>query len=413
MTAALNLTIDRLGHLGNGVVKTAEATIFVPGVLPGEQVEGVLSGDTLQEVRIITPSSERVKPPCPHAKSCGGCQLQHASDGFVANWKQEVVRQALSLQGLAAPITGPTLTSPSNSRRRATLSGRRTKGGTLLGFHAKGRDLIIAIPQCKLLHPDLMAGLPALEALVSFGGSRSTELSLTVTQSLGGLEVVVTGGKPADAEMQMELARMAERFALSRLTWEGEIVAQRSEPVLKIGAARVAFPPAAFLQATAEGEAALIATVRRYVGDARRVADLFCGIGTFALPLAETAEVHAVEGLPALTQALDKAARGTPGLKRIATETRDLFRRPLEPDELKKLDAVVIDPPRAGAESQCRKLAEAKVPVIAMVSCNPVTFARDARILCESGYQIEQIQVVDQFRWSVHIELVARFIRPK
>lgn len=409
MTAPLEVKIDRLGHRGDGIAKGANGPIFVSGMLPDEVVTGVLQGDQLIDARIVTPSLHRVKPPCPHAKTCGGCQLQHASEAFVAEWKQEVVRQALSLQGMEAPITGPTLTSPPNSRRRATLSGRRTKGGVLLGFHAKGRDLVVPIPQCKLLHPDLMAALPALEALVQLGGSRTTELSLTVTQSLSGLDVAVTGGKPADAQMMMDLARLAETHALARLTWEGEMVAQRAEPVLRLGQARVAFPPAAFLQATAEGEAALVAAVRDYVGPAKRVADLFCGIGTFALPLAEAAEVHAVEGLATLTQSLDKAARATSGLKRLSTETRDLFRRPLEPDELKRFDAVVIDPPRAGAEAQCQRLAEAKVPVIAMVSCNPVTFARDAKILTSAGYQLEAVQVVDQFRWSVHVELVARF----
>nr|WP_124085602.1 class I SAM-dependent RNA methyltransferase [Pseudogemmobacter humi] len=409
----MRLVIDRLGHLGDGIGAGPRGPVFVPGMLPGEEVEGVLSGDRLEGARILTPSAERVKPPCPHARTCGGCQLQHAAEPFTAAWKREVVREALAQQGLETGIADQTLTSPPASRRRATLSGRRTKGGVLLGFHAKGQGMIVPVPGCRLLHPDLMATLPALEALVAFGGSRTTEMSLTVTQSLTGPDVSVTGGKPADAAMQMELARLADRFGLARLTWEGEIVAQSAAPQIAIGPSRVEFPPGAFLQATCQGEAALLAAAREAIGPAKRIADLFCGLGTFALPLAREAEVHAVEGHPALTAALEKAARATPGLRRITTETRDLFRRPLEPDELKGFDAVVIDPPRAGAEAQCQRLARAEVQRLAMISCNPVTFARDARILAQGGWRLDHVQVVDQFRWSVHIELAAAFSRGK
>lgn len=411
MGETVRLVIDRLGHLGDAIASGPDGAVFVAGMLPGEEVEGVLDGDRLTGARIVTPSPARVKPPCPHAKSCGGCQLQHASDDFVAGWKRDVVAQSLRLQGIEAPLLPGVVTSPPATRRRATLSGRRTKGGVQLGFHAKGQELIIAMPGCKLLHPDLMATLPALEALVQFGGSRTSEIQLQVTQSLAGPDVVVTGGKVLDGPAQMELARLAERFSIARLTWDKEIISQREAPVIRLGTARVEFPPGAFLQATFQGEAALVSAVKAAVGGAKRIADLFCGLGTFALPLAAEAAIHAVEGHPALTGALEKAARNTPGLKKITTETRDLFRRPLETDELKGFDAVVIDPPRAGAEAQCQRLAVSEVPVIAMVSCNPVTFARDAKILIAAGYQLDHVQVVDQFRWSVHIELAARFSR--
>jgi 23S rRNA (uracil1939-C5)-methyltransferase len=209
----------------------------------------------------------------------------------------------------------------------------------------------------------------------------------------------------------MDLARLAERFALARLTWGDETVALRAMPEQAFGPARVQMPPAAFLQATEAGEAVLVRAVKQALIPQKRVADLFAGMGTFALPLAETAEVAAYEGEAAVVAALDKAARATPGLKRIAAEKRDLFRRPLEPDELRGLTGVVIDPPRAGAEAQVQRLAASAVPVIAMVSCNPATFARDARILLAGGYALEWVQVVDQFRWSHHVELVARFHR--
>jgi 23S rRNA (uracil1939-C5)-methyltransferase len=406
----VNLLIERLGHHGDGIAKGPDGPIYVSQALPGEEVEGTLNGDHLTDARIVTPSPDRKKPPCSHARTCGGCLLQHASDPFVENWKQGIVRGALSAQGLDAPFR-PTLTSPPRSRRRATLAARKTKGGALLGFHARGSDLIIPVPNCQLLHPDIIATFPVLEAITRLGGSRTVELALTVTRSLAGPDISVTGGKPIESNLQLELARLAEQHGLSRLTWNGETVALRTAPMQRFGKALVAPPPAAFLQATEQGEAALLAAVTDAIGPARRIADLFAGCGTFALPLAEQAEVHAVEGDATMTAALEKAWRNTEGLKKIVTETRDLFRRPLEPDEFKGIDAVVIDPPRAGAEAQFATLSRSKVPVIAAVSCNPATFARDARMLVQAGWTLDWVQVVDQFRWSSHVELAARFSR--
>ena len=401
------VTIERLGHLGHGI---APGPLYVPGTLPGEVVEGMPDGDRLVDPKIVTPSTARVKPPCRHARSCGGCQLQHASDAFVAGWKQEVVQNALSGQGLTAAFL-PLVTSPPNSRRRATLSARRTKSGVLIGFHARASDTIAEIPDCQLLHPGILAAIPGLQALVMAGGSRTTELSLQVTLTRGGPDVVVTGGKPLDSALRMDLARLVETHAFSRLTWDGETVALRDRPALSMGQANVVPPPGAFLQATQEGEAALLAAVKHALGPQKRVVDLFSGVGTFTLPLAQETEVHAVEGDSAMTKSLDLAARNTSNLHRITLETRDLFRRPLEPDELLTFTGAVIDPPRAGAEAQSATLAQSKIPVIAAVSCNPVTFARDAKTLTTAGYRLDWVRVIDQFRWSTHIELVARFVR--
>lgn len=401
------VTIDRLGHLGHGI---APGPIYVPGTLPGEVVEGTPDGDRLADPKIVTPSPNRVKPPCRHARACGGCQLQHASEPFVAAWKQEVVANALAGQGLTADFL-PLVTSPPNSRRRATLSARRTKSGVLIGFHARASDTIAEIPDCQLLHPGILAAFPGLQALVMAGGSRTTELSLQVTLTRGGPDVVVTGGKPLDANLRLDLARLVETHGFSRLTWDGETIALRDRPALTMGTATVVPPAGAFLQATQEGEAALLHAVRQALGPQKRIVDLFSGVGTFTLPLAQDMEVHAVEGDAAMTKALDVAARNTPNLHRISTETRDLFRRPLEPDELLTFTGAVIDPPRAGAEAQTDRLAASKIPVIAAVSCNPITFARDAKALVAAGYRLDWIQVVDQFRWSTHIELVARLSR--
>ena len=404
----MKVIIERLGHLGDGIARGPQGAIYVPSMLPGEEVEGELQGESLTDFRILTPSVDRVRPPCAHAKTCGGCMMQHASDPFVANWKLGIVKGALLGQGLDAQFRA-VITSPPKSRRRATIAARRTKNGALMGFHARASDMLVSVPHCQLLHPDLIATFPGLEALVKLAGSRSAEVSFTVTRSLAGADVMATGGKPLDGALQLELARVTEAFGFARLTWNDETVALRTAPMQRFGRALVAPPPGAFLQATAEGERALLQAVAMALGPAKKIVDLFAGVGTFALPLAERSEVHAVESDAAMIAALDKGARGAEGLKRVTTEVRDLFRRPLEPDEFKGVDGVVIDPPRAGAEAQVAVLARAHVPVIAYVSCNPVTFARDAAVLVRAGYHIDWVQVVDQFRWSAHVELIARF----
>ncbi len=402
----MKLTIERLGHRGDGIAEG----IFVPMTLPGEVVEGEVDGGKMPAPKILTPSSDRVRPPCVHFRSCGGCLVQHAADPFVAEWKQGVVQAALAAQGIEATFR-PIQTSPPQTRRRAALAGRRTKKGVLVGLHGRASDTVVQIPGCQLLHPDLMALIPALEAMVQLGGSRKGEITFTVTRSDAGADVACAGGKPLDAPLRAELAALAETHRIARLAWNDEVIALRAPPYQQFGAARVTPPPGAFLQATKEGEAALLAAVTEAVGDARRIADLFAGCGTFALPLAARAEVHAVEGEAAMMAALDQGWRRAEGLRRVTHEARDLFRRPLTPDELNPFDAVVIDPPRAGGEAQMAELARGNVPVIAAVSCNPVTFARDARMLLDGGYRLDWVQVVDQFRWSAHVELAARFAK--
>lgn len=404
-----DVTIKRLGHLGDGI---ADGPIYVAGTLPGEVVSGTLDGDQLRDPKIVTPSEDRVKPPCPHAKSCGGCQLQHASDHFVSEWKRDVVRQALAAQGIAIDLPEP-ITSPIRSRRRATFSVRRTKKGALAGFHMKASDTIIAVPNCQLVHPDLVGALPMVEALGSLGASRKGELSVLLTRTVTGLDVSVSGGKEMDIELHQSLADLAREYDVARISWDGEIALQRRAPILQLGRAEMSPPPGAFLQATEDGEYALVQAVKQSLSGAKRIADLFSGCGTFALPLAEEAAVHAVEGDRDMIRALDQAWRGAEGLKRITHEVRDLFRNPLLPEELDRFDAVVIDPPRAGAAAQVAELAKAHVPSIAHVSCNPATFARDTATLIRAGYDLEWVQVVDQFRWSTHVELVALLRRDK
>ncbi len=279
----------------------------------------------------------------------------------------------------------------------------------MAGFHARKSDAIIPVPNCILVTPALLAGLKLSEDLALVGTSRKAELAVTVTDSLEGLDVAVAGGKPLDGPLRITLAALCEQYRLARLTWDDELIGMRVPPAQRMGKAQVVPPPGSFLQATEHGQMKLTDLVKEIVGPTKSVADLFAGCGTFALPLAESAEVHAVEGSSEMMHALDVGWRQAQGLKRVTTETRDLFRRPLLPDELSRFDAVVIDPPRAGAAAQIAELAEAQVPVIAHVSCNPQTFARDAETLCNAGYVLDWVQPVDQFRWSAHVELVGAF----
>ncbi|WP_112873544.1 class I SAM-dependent RNA methyltransferase [Paracoccus endophyticus] len=403
-------TVERLGRRGDGVAVSGNGVrALAPLVLPGEAIEGEVQDGRIAAPRIVTPSADRVRAPCPHYRACGGCSLMHASDGFVAGWKAAVVVRALGAQGIEATAEG-VATSPARSRRRAVLSGRRTKKGALVGFHARGSDVVVDVTECLVVTPAILSALPDLRRLVALGGSRSAELSLAVTDTPAGLDVAATGGKPLTPALFAALAELAEAADWARLDWAGETLTRR-RPALGMARARVVPPPGAFLQATAEGEAALLAAVRGAVGDAARIADLFAGVGTFTLPLAEAAEVHAVEGLAAPLAALDAAWREAGGLRRVTTEVRDLARRPLLADELARFDAVVIDPPRAGAAAQAQALAGAGGPVVAWISCDPVTFARDARIMADGGYLLDRLRVIDQFRWSPHVETAAVFRR--
>jgi 23S rRNA (uracil1939-C5)-methyltransferase len=392
------LTLAGLGQLADGKL--------LERVLPGEEVEVLPDGSA----RIVTPVVDRVKPPCRHFKSCGGCAMQHATDEFVGAWKTSVVERAMTARDLPFPFR--TLhTSPPQSRRRARLSGRRTKKGAMVGFHAKGSDALIDVPDCQLLSPTIVAGFPALEALTVIAASRKSEINLTVTDTLGGLDVLVETERELSGQLRVELAGLAEAHNLARLAWNDEVVVTRKPPEQQFGVARVAPPAGAFLQATAEGEAALIAAVLEAATGAKRIVDLFSGAGTFTLPLAAHSGVHAVEDSADMLETLDRGWRHASGLKTVTTESRDLYRRPLEPDELDKFDLAVLDPPRAGADAQIATICQSKMKRVVMVSCNPVTFSRDSAALLAAGFELQWIDVVDQFRWSPHIEVFGNFTR--
>ena len=402
--------VDRLGQLGDGIIDTPNGEIFAPFTLPGEHIEGNVKNGRVNSPKIIKPVSDRIKPACKHFKSCGGCSLQHASDTVISDWKIRKTQDALSQVNLH-PEFRPIINSKAGSRRRATFAAKRTKKGALVGFHGRASDVIIEISECPISDPILLSGMPAFSQFAILGSSRKAVLRISATVSGNSLDVKIDNGKKLSATEISKFAQICNQFKILRLMWNDDVIAQSNPPSQKMGLADVIPPSGAFLQATKSGEAALIKTVLEIIGPSKRVVDLFAGCGTFALPISSKATVHALEGDANMIAALDSGWRAAGGLHDIKSETRDLFRRPLMPDEFKKIDAIVIDPPRAGAVSQVVEIAKANVGRIAFVSCNPATFARDASILCNNGYNLDWVQVIDQFLWNPHIELVAQFTK--
>lgn len=398
--------IRRLGHLGDGI---ADGPVYVPRTLPGEVVNGVLDGQQLNEVKIVTPSENRVKPPCSAYNRCGGCAVQHAADGFVAEWKQGIVRQALAAHDLDAPLRNMTNSAP-NTRRRAKLGGRRTKKGALVGFYGRGSDALQDISGCTVLDPAITDLIPALTSFTQEFGSRKGTLEFWVLKTDNGLDVTVQG-VTFDVAKSASYGTWMQGAGLARLTIGDELVGQAHPPKLRFGKVDVTPPPMAFTQATPEGEVALQKAVLEITAGAKNVIDLFAGCGTLGLPVAETSPVWAVEGDQALLDALDHGIRFAKGLKAVTISRRDLFRNPVLAEDLVKFDAAIVDPPRAGAEAQVHELAQGNVAKIAMVSCNPTTFARDVATLCRGGFELDWIDVVDQFRWSPHIEVAAQLTK--
>jgi 23S rRNA (uracil1939-C5)-methyltransferase len=408
------LQIVRLGRRGDGIADTPAGPIYVPYVLPGETAEvDTWPGhpDRRRLVRVEAASPERIAPICPHFGTCGGCALQHWEATRYRDWKRGLVVEALAWAGLDVPVDD-LIDAHGEGRRRAVFHARRGQRDVLeVGFAALRTHQLVTIDRCPVLAPSLDGAVAAAWALAEALEPARKPLDIQVTASETGLDVDVRGSGPLPAVRIAELAQVAERLKLARLTRHGELIAQRANPTLAIGRARVALPPGCFLQATAAGEAALARLVAEGCGDAERIADLFAGVGPFALRLAERARVTAIDSDDAAIAALKRAADTTAGLKPVLTEARDLFRRPLVAIELKRHDCVLFDPPRQGAEAQARALAASAVPLVVAVSCDPATFARDARILVDGGYRLTRATPVDQFRYSFHVELVARFER--
>jgi 23S rRNA (uracil1939-C5)-methyltransferase len=405
------LTIARLGRRGDGVADTPDGPIYVPFVLPGETIEAQSwpgHPDRRLPIKVDQASPDRTAPICPHFGTCGGCALQHWATARYRDWKRELVVEALSQARLDVPVED-LVDAHGEGRRRAVLHARRGQGDVLkVGFAAPRAHLIVAIDHCPIFAPVLDGAVAAAWAIAETIESMRKPLDIHVTGADNGLDIDLRGSGPLTPVAMTALARVAAQHRLARLTRHGEIVAQQAAPVVTMGRARVTLPPGAFLQATAAGEAALAELVLEHCGDAKRIADLFAGVGPFALRLAEQGRVTAVDSDREAIAALKRAAETTHGLKAVAVEARDLFRRPLVAAELKSFDAVVFDPPRQGAEAQARALAQATVPIVVAVSCNPATLARDARLLVDGGYRLTRVTPIDQFRYSPHVEIVAR-----
>lgn len=383
----------------------------MPYTLPGEVVEVEGDEERAAPATILSPSPDRVTPPCPHFGTCGGCALQHWADAPYLAWKRESLATTLAQHGLKPEIAA-TVDARGEGRRRVTFHARRGAGTRLVvGFAAARSHAIVPIETCPLLAPSLAKALPAARMVAAVLEGVGKPLDIQVTAAAQGLDMELRGAGNLAERERLGLIAAASAAGLVRLTNHGDLVMQREVPVIAIDGMAVPLPPGAFLQATAAGEDVLSRLVLDGVGKAKSVADLFCGIGPFALRLARKAKVRAVDSDAPAIASLAQALRKASGLKPVQAEARDLFRRPLLAAELKGLDAVVFDPPRAGAEAQVKLLAKADVGRIVAVSCNAATFARDAAILTAAGWTLGTVTPVDQFRWSAHVELVATFAR--
>ena len=401
------LTIAHVGHRGDGVAEGR----FVPYTLPGEVVEVEGDEERAAPATILSPSPDRVTPPCPHFGTCCGCALQHWADAPYLAWKRDIVAATLGQHGLR-PEIAPTIDARGTGRRRVTFHARRGSGTRLVvGFAAARSHAIVPIEACPLLAPSLANALPAARRIATALEGLGKPLDIQVAAASQGLDMELRGAGRLSERERLGLIAAANAAGLVRLTNHGDLIMQREVPSIVIAGMAVPLPAGAFLQATEAGEAVLSDLVLTGIGKAKSVADLFCGIGPFALRLVAKAKVRAVDSDAPAIASLAQALRKASGLKPVQTEARDLFRRPLLTAELKGLDAVVFDPPRAGAEAQVKLLAKADIGRIVAVSCNAATFARDAAILTDAGWTLGTVTPVDQFRWSAHVELVATFER--
>lgn len=400
------LTIERLGQRGEGI---AAGPIYVAFALPGDRIEAEINADRGALKQIISPSADRVPAICGYFGTCGGCAVQTLAAPAYETWKRNLVVEALRHHKIEV-VVAPLANVHGAGRRRATFHAAMENGKARVGFmQARSHD-IVEIDGCPLFAPELGGAVQAAREISQALAHRNKPLDLVVSTTINGLDVDVRGCGPlGDADIQ-KLTKLATSLNLARLANHGTNIVERLPPLVQMGLAQVALPPGAFLQATIAADHALAQAVVSAIGTSKKIADLFSGVGTFALRLAQKAQVHAVENDAAALRALQIASH-TPGLRQVTTELRDLVARPLQPAELNGFDAIVFDPPRAGAEAQCRELAKSTVVKIIAVSCNIQTFTRDARILIDAGYSLETVTPYDQFLYSTHVEVIGVFSR--
>jgi 23S rRNA (uracil1939-C5)-methyltransferase len=403
------LVIEALGAEGEGIARVEGRAVFVPGTIPGDHVVARIVNGRAVEVELETPSPERREAFCPEFGRCGGCLVQQWSPLAYLAWKEDLVRRAFAKEGIAGELRA-IVDAHGAGRRRALIHVRFRGGEAMAGFMERGSHTLLPLDTCPILVPAL-AHAPALaRALAAPLARRGKPVTIQFTATDSGIDADIRGhGEPTGTERQALIA-LADSLDLARLSVHGAVQAERRQPILAMGRARVLLPPGGFLQATAAGEETLARLALAAIGKARHVADLFCGCGPFALRIADSARVYAADGEAAAILALKRAAV-LPGAKPVTAEARDLFRRPLLPDELDAFDCVLLDPPRAGAEAQMRQIAASKTRRVVSVSCDLQSFCRDASILIRAGFRMEYATPVDQFAWSRHVELVALFVR--
>ena len=415
--------IEALGARGDGIARLDDLCVFVPLTLPGDRLTVRLGapreGGFGAEPLVWHERVPRAAPHCPHFGACGGCQLQHLGPAADAAWRCAQVANALARRGLDACPIEPPAPMPPAIRRRARLAFERRGGKVMLGFRGRAAHAVVDVAACAVVLPEIAALLPPLRAALADLPLAARGGEVLVTAAEGGLDLVLLAPTEPGLADREGIAALAEVIDLARVFWqptaatEPEVIVARRPVQVSFESVAVALPPGAFLQASAQAEAQLRAAVRDAIGDAANVADLFAGCGTFGLPLAAAGcRVHAVDAQAEMLAALRDAARAAGFGDRITTEARDLERAPLTGPELGRLDAVILDPPRSGARAQAQALATSKVARVAMVSCNPASFARDARILADGGFALTAVRLIDAFAWSAQIELVGSFLRP-
>jgi 23S rRNA (uracil1939-C5)-methyltransferase len=412
---SITLDILEIGGRGDGIAEVEGRRYFVPFTLPAETVEAEPrdkrgDGIVCDLLEVLAPSRHRETPPCQHFGVCGGCALQHWRRDIYMGWKVELITRALSQHGVRAPAFERPLACEPGERRRADIVLRRQGRRVLAGFHERASQKIVDIGTCVVARPAISAVLEPLRAGMTNILPDGAAADVIVNETDGGLDVLIRPHKKLALKLEMReaLVALAERAGLARLSWgdraTAEPVVTRRAPLLIMGDATVEPPPGAFLQATKRAELTMRAAVNAWIGDAARVADLFAGIG--ALSLGRPGKLSLFESDKPAVAAIDAAARKLGG-NRVVAERRDLFRNPLTTTELDRFDAIILDPPRAGAAAQCAELAHSKVRKIVYGSCDPGSFARDVRALQEGGYRLEKLMPIDQFLWSAHVELVA------
>ncbi len=413
------LEISHLGNQGEGVALGDDGPIYVPYTLAGETIDAEIIKNRGKLIDVITKSSDRTTPECQYYGVCGGCNLQHQSDAKTLEFKQNLILSALERAELSAESglksnIAPTIAAYGNGRRRAKFSAKREGAKIILGFMgAKSHDLI-DIDDCLILTPNLRAFIPRLRELCRTLIVGREEVAINITDSLTGIDVDIHGLKPIEKWHRPDLEKLARAASLAniaRLTLDTHNAYMQTPPIVKIGGANVEIPPASFLQASQECEDLMGDLVVKWAKGSKRFVDLFCGIGTFALRLKALGEVKAYEVHTPSVFALNRAAKTLAGGHTLTAFSRDLFNVPVAPLELKGIDCVVLDPPRAGAEAQIKQLAKTKIPKIIYVSCDPISFARDTKLLIASGYRLKEVHGFDQFHYSPHVELAALLVK--